>query len=348
MSNNNTNNNWKFPSSSYENDNPFYTDECDLNDIPAFKDVTDVPLPTDTTGFDPTLSGTTTELDSLFLSDALDLQDLSISMGFHSEQNSQLLQQQQSHQQHLLQQQQQILQQTKLISQDNSPESIGTPQSAVTINPSQFVKRHTKKLSGSGIFGFVGVGEETQLQIPGINSVPFNRRKPLYEEVSRFDNVDFKNKPANLYNIAPQILNLQAGQLQQTQEISQHQQHNFQQQAQAQQISQQQQLQLQQQIQQQLFQQQLQQQQHQQIQQQQLQQQLMQQQLEQKQAAVAAAAAAANASAAVYSVAQDPINMVSEQQNMINQYMNPAVNGKPSKTNDIIVTENINGIRIKI
>ncbi|GMF23479.1 unnamed protein product [[Candida] boidinii] len=296
MSNNNANTNWKFPSSSYENDDPFYSDEYDLHDIPAFKDVTDVPLPTDTTGFDPTLSGTTTEIDSLFLSDALDLQDLNISMGFHSEQSSQLLQQQQSHQQHLLQQQQQILQQSKLISQDNSPESIDTPQSAVTINPSQFVKRHSKKLSGSGIFGFVGVGEETQLQIPGINAAAFNKRKPLYEEVSRFDNVDFKNKPANLYNIAPQTLNLQAGQLQQTQEINQHQHqqqhHNFQQ-TQAQQIAQQQQLQLQQQIQQQLFQQQLQQQ-----QQQQIQQQLMQQQLEQKQAAVAAAAAAAaNASA---------------------------------------------------
>lgn len=57
------------------------------------------------------------------------------------------------------------------------------------------VKGHSRKISGSGIFGFVGMGADTQLSIPGMPSdtvpVPMENRKPVYQDVVKFDNLDF-------------------------------------------------------------------------------------------------------------------------------------------------------------
>ncbi|KAG0689993.1 hypothetical protein C6P40_004105 [Pichia californica] len=52
---------------------------------------------------------------------------------------------------------------------------------------------HKRKLSGSGIFGFVGQGENTQLQIPGIEPVLFSNKKPLYKDITNFDNLNYNN-----------------------------------------------------------------------------------------------------------------------------------------------------------
>jgi len=62
-----------------------------------------------------------------------------------------------------------------------------------------YEKTHTRKISGSGIFGFVGTGSNTQLAIPGIdiNSVPLNNKKPVYNEVMNFDNLNFHRSHPN-------------------------------------------------------------------------------------------------------------------------------------------------------
>lgn len=49
---------------------------------------------------------------------------------------------------------------------------------------------HKRKLSGSGIFGFVGVGENTQLSISGIPTIPLVDKKPLYRDITNFDNIN--------------------------------------------------------------------------------------------------------------------------------------------------------------
>lgn len=55
-----------------------------------------------------------------------------------------------------------------------------------------YQKAHVRKVSGSGIFGFVGTGLSTQLAIPGIDgAVPMNYKKPIYNEVMNFDNLNF-------------------------------------------------------------------------------------------------------------------------------------------------------------
>lgn len=59
---------------------------------------------------------------------------------------------------------------------------------------------HKRKISGSGIFGFVGMGENTQLSIPGIEPVTFVHKKPQYKDISNFDNLNFSYNPTNLIN----------------------------------------------------------------------------------------------------------------------------------------------------
>lgn len=49
---------------------------------------------------------------------------------------------------------------------------------------------HKRQLSGSGIFGFVGVGENTQLSIPGVEPVQFYEKKPLYKEDDIYSNLN--------------------------------------------------------------------------------------------------------------------------------------------------------------
>lgn len=55
--------------------------------------------------------------------------------------------------------------------------------------------RHQKKVSGSGIFGFVGVGNDSQLEIPGFAPVTFMDKKPLYKETQNFENTIYNNIP---------------------------------------------------------------------------------------------------------------------------------------------------------
>jgi len=54
-------------------------------------------------------------------------------------------------------------------------------------------KQHQKKISGSGIFGFVGVGNDSQLAIPGIPPVNFVDKKPVYKEVLHYDDLTFED-----------------------------------------------------------------------------------------------------------------------------------------------------------
>lgn len=61
---------------------------------------------------------------------------------------------------------------------------------------------HKRQLSGSAIFGFVGDGDNTQLSIPGIEPVRFVNKKPLYRDVTNFNNVDFTaNNQQNQINL---------------------------------------------------------------------------------------------------------------------------------------------------
>lgn len=61
---------------------------------------------------------------------------------------------------------------------------------------------HKRQLSGSRIFGFIGEGDNTQLSIPGIEPVRIINKKPLYKDITNFDNLDFLTNrlPAEDYN----------------------------------------------------------------------------------------------------------------------------------------------------
>ncbi|QPG76626.1 hypothetical protein FOA43_004018 [Brettanomyces nanus] len=74
-----------------------------------------------------------------------------------------------------------------------NPSSETLPSTSSSTNDHGFSKSHTRKISGSGIFGFVGTGSETQLSIPGLypESIPIENKKPVYRNVERFDNLDF-------------------------------------------------------------------------------------------------------------------------------------------------------------
>jgi hypothetical protein len=52
-------------------------------------------------------------------------------------------------------------------------------------------KCHKRQLSGSEIFGFVGVGDDSQLILPGMETVIFSNKKPLYKDITNFENIDF-------------------------------------------------------------------------------------------------------------------------------------------------------------
>ncbi|KAG7796066.1 hypothetical protein KL944_005155 [Ogataea haglerorum] len=49
-----------------------------------------------------------------------------------------------------------------------------------------FEKKHTRQISGSGIFGYVGTGDDTQLAIPGLPVVDIKNKKPLYQPIERY------------------------------------------------------------------------------------------------------------------------------------------------------------------
>lgn len=66
-------------------------------------------------------------------------------------------------------------------------QNVSPEQPPVTETP--HAPGHKRKISGSGIFGFVGVGENTQLSIPGIEPVTFINKKPQYKDVTNFDNL---------------------------------------------------------------------------------------------------------------------------------------------------------------
>lgn len=67
-------------------------------------------------------------------------------------------------------------------------------------NGTPYAPGHKRKISGSGIFGFVGAGDNTQLSIPGIEPVIIINKKPQYKDVTNFDNLgpSYTNGNSNL------------------------------------------------------------------------------------------------------------------------------------------------------
>ncbi|KAH3664261.1 hypothetical protein OGAPHI_004613 [Ogataea philodendri] len=49
-----------------------------------------------------------------------------------------------------------------------------------------FEKKHTRQTSGSGIFGYVGTGTDTQLAIPGLPVIDIKNKKPIYQPIERY------------------------------------------------------------------------------------------------------------------------------------------------------------------
>lgn len=64
-----------------------------------------------------------------------------------------------------------------------------------SIEPASAKRGHKRKISGSAIFGFIGMGNDTQLAIPGMQTplpVVFNEKKPLYYDLeSQLNHLDY-------------------------------------------------------------------------------------------------------------------------------------------------------------
>lgn len=57
-----------------------------------------------------------------------------------------------------------------------NPENLGVQPSQELVDESFFMQKrgHKRKISGSGIFGFIGTGDDTQLVLPGMENSPIN------------------------------------------------------------------------------------------------------------------------------------------------------------------------------
>ncbi|ODV85788.1 hypothetical protein CANARDRAFT_232688 [[Candida] arabinofermentans NRRL YB-2248] len=85
--------------------------------------------------------------------------------------------------------------------QEQSQFSYSNNEIGINTNDS-FTRKHTRKLSGSAIFGYIGTGADTQLAIPGLPPTPvtIHNKKPIYQDTMaelRASYAELNNIPAN-------------------------------------------------------------------------------------------------------------------------------------------------------